>query len=188
MHRGGIDESIFDFEIPQDIVIDLDTHEKMCCEKYLDTAIDKYDVFKLLYCHIKGDLYKALDGKKMVMLSRRNKFRCLVSVMVAKQTDIWRGPNNVIEQFSMGFDITVKRIRAMLKQEDALYKRYKPTVIYYEDDFDKSYQTVCEEMGISVEEPIFKTSPTGVQAEDIISNYSELRELDKEFFISGKLL
>lgn len=187
LYRQGIDDSLFDFEIPKSKVIDIDIHNRMCAKKYLDLATTKYDVFKILYSHIKGDLYNALDGRDTILLSRRNKFRCLVSVSIAIQTGIWSGNNSIAKSFTMDFNFTRKRIRNMLYEESIHYARYKPTLIYYEDDFEDSYKTVCNKMGIPFESPIISTVPTGIEVEDIVENYEEIKSLDREFYINEKL-
>lgn len=186
LHSAGSDQSLFDFDVTKNKVIDKDLHDRMCTAEHLDKAIEKYDVFKVLYSHIKGDLYNALDGKHMIMLSRRNKFRCLVSVSLALRTGQWTGHNDKTISFSMDFSETSGKIEKMLKQERFMFERYKPTVIYYEDNFEESYNTVCREMGIEIQNPIITTVPTGVAAEDVIENFDELKELDREFYLTEK--
>jgi len=185
LNSRGVDRSLFNFDIPDNGKrVESHIHDRMCTEKYLSLANKKYDVFKLLYCHIKGDLYNALEGLEVIMLSRRNKFRCLVSLTVAKKNNIWCGSNPLVKKFRMDLDESAKEIKKMLREEDLLFKRYKPTIIYYEDDFQESYRTVCKKMGIPFIKPVVTTSPTGIRAEDIVENYNEIKELDREYYIS----
>jgi hypothetical protein len=187
MRRSGIDEEIFDFSIHPEELISPETHNMMCSAKYLHLAMQKYDICKVLYCHIKQDLPSAIEDYNTIMLSRRNKFRCLVSLEVAIQTDVWHGHKKCENKIHMDLNKTLLTIKGMLRQEHSILKRYSSEVIYFEDDFNDSWSVVCDKLGVCYQPPCITTIPSNILAEDIVENYEELKELDREFYVTDRL-
>lgn len=133
-YYGGLDLSLFDFKIEPCQFLSDDIHNKICQVKYFDKAIEKYDGFKILDFQIRNGIEECIKNYKVVHLIRKDKMSQVVSLQVARKTNIWTGTSEFTGSIYIDPQDFIKAYIYLYKQEQINLKRYKSLIIYYEDN------------------------------------------------------
>ena len=185
-HYSSLDQKIFDFDISEfetDRFISDDQHNKICWKKYCQKAHEYYDGFKLLTWHLKNDVEEYLNECKVVLISRKNKLQVVASHKIATITDCWVGTDPFDGTIFLDPENTKSHVDRIVKAEKNLLK-YDPCIVYYEDSMQGNIDKICDFLGVpryeikyNIEKRIRKSM------RNLISNYDEVRQYDRELFV-----
>jgi hypothetical protein len=186
-----LDNKMFDFDL-EDLVLRDDgillteeSHKFICRKKYCETAHTMYDGYKLLTCHIKNDVEEYLSLVKVIYLYRKNLLAEQVSAIVAIKTGLWFNGNPFEEtivvdpiEVEHSIDFVIKRRRHFCNMN------LDKITIAYEDNLQDNMNDICNFLDIKVFQPQVRTKQRIQRPlNEVISNYDEVKHLDKEYNI-----
>ena len=188
---SNLDNKMFDFNLEDlalrddGLLLTEESHKFICRKKYCETAHTMYDGYKLLTCHIKNDVEEYLSRVKVIYLHRKNLLAQKVSAIVAIKTGIWFNGNTFEEtvvvdpiEVERSIDLFIKRRR------DFCNMNLDKITIAYEDNLQDNMNDVCSFLDIKVFQPQVRTKQTIQRPlSEVISNYDEVKHLDKEYNI-----
>ena len=150
--------------------------EEICTAENLDKWMSKYDLCKILYCHILNDVEESLKKYKKVLLVR-DLFYTFTSLCVAKQTEQWTDHT----PYEGYIQLDLEHLRSFTQWSyvrEQYWRKRCDKVIYYIEPTQDQCDSICELMNIRK----WKVKETGSQRinrplEQVIINYSEARRV-----------
>lgn len=154
------------------------SHDRICTKENCRRAHEKYDGFKLLFCHLKNDVEEYLPEAKIILLHRRNLLERFVSEQVATMTNKWGYSEAYIGQIV----INLSELEKNIKNTKNLYKKLDyldTTKVFYEDGVFDNVNKICDALEIDRFTPNIKSKKRiNRPMSEVIYNYDEVKHLD----------